>query len=638
MSRTLHPTELDANRPPVPEDRLARLLPAIQVAWADGAVQDGERALILALAEQDGLTATPEAMDRLVRWLDTPPTDEELEQMVRALRQPDRADVDEILARARAVAEADGGFLGIGAVAVEEVRTLDWLEAELAADPRAGVCDLPGRRRSDADAPTGRLSTLLALLDEQRAGTFVFVDHVPRDVTDAWPRTSPRAGERMPPAVFHVPDDEYQAYMDHIVHRYMTSMTPSVWRALKVAMHDDSAPLTDRRLERLLWETPFSRLLVDTLDPVDHRRFGSRVDRAASLGTPLKLDTSHLTGQSGFEGIHVSPAVALMAQQEDGVKLVAIAVGEHVFEPGDGEPWERARLFLTQGCSLALVAGVHATLHFPADSVVGVAREVFPADHPIARLIEGHAYLQLPLNYGVRWNRKSYAVNNPSEVYTALPVPGDAVFEGFSDYYTGIEGNSAYPGYRYPMEAPAFPGPYCAALRAYYDVVLDFCREVVDRVSPDDVAVLRWADALGGLLPGFPDAEAIRDPEVLARALAGFVHGVSIWHSLEHHIYSQIPIRQTPHRLRVAPPVGGEASTSDWERWTTTDLFRQELGRQLFYEAHTLRGMLDADYGFTDPRLQDAVGRFHQALRACESGLPPRYRGLDDVVACSIQF
>ena len=139
------------------------------------------------------------------------------------------------------------------------------------------------------------------------------------------------------------------------------------------------------------------------------------------------------------------------------------------------------------------------------------------------------------------------------------------------------------------------------------------------------------------LLPGFPSQEALRDRETLARALAGFVHGCSIWHSAEHHAYAEIPLHHAPHRLRVAPPTGNDTPTAIDERLSRVDLFRQEMARQMFYEVHTIRRLTDVHYGFREPELQAAAQAFQADLRRCDRAQPDRFIPLDQI-ACSIQF
>ena len=64
---------------------LLSLVPAIYVAWADGRIQDEERATILSLAERHGLAGDPAAMARIERWLHIGLSDDEVEASAREL-------------------------------------------------------------------------------------------------------------------------------------------------------------------------------------------------------------------------------------------------------------------------------------------------------------------------------------------------------------------------------------------------------------------------------------------------------------------------------------------------------------------------------------------------------------------------
>ena len=608
---------------------LLGLLPAIQVAWADGKVHPRERAQVLAIAQREGLDRDPEAMERLVAWLETPPAEALVHQMLEELRTVSGApNAQEVLDWARAVARADGGFLGFRTVSRREKETLAWLEAALIGGAAA--------RRLVAESPKGRLGVLRSLLVERLAATDQHVDWVPQDVADMWPRPCPKSPERMPPAVFAIPQADYREFMAEVVARYIRTLTQGTPRALAVAT-EPAKPLDDDGLARMVWQTCFSRLLVPTLDPVDREVFADVLPRAMAMGEVYKIDHSHLARQTPLPGVQLAPSVGLFVIAGGTLKPVAIAMGGRAFEPRHGESWARARAFFLQGCSLSLVAGIHASLHFPGDSVIAVTREVLPVDHPVARLVEAHAYLQLPLNYGVRWNARSVAWNDQREVYTPFPTSGEGTFEGFADHYVGIEGNSGYPGWRYPMSAPTFPGPYGDFLRAYYAVFLAFCRRVAAHVSPSDAAMARWGAALHELLPGFPSPTELEDPEVLARALTTFVHGASVWHSVEHHVFAELPVRHVPQRLRVDPPTGDDPPVPFGEWMTPTDVFRQEMARQMFYEARPVRTLLEVRYGFAEAELAAAADALFDALQRCDRSLPQRLLPLERI-ACSIQF
>ena len=98
------------------------LYPLVEVAWADGRVDDREREALLAAAAEQGIapgTAVHEAFERLLRDEPTSAVREAWHAWVKALRErvepAEAAKIASGLAsQARAVAEASGGFLGVG--------------------------------------------------------------------------------------------------------------------------------------------------------------------------------------------------------------------------------------------------------------------------------------------------------------------------------------------------------------------------------------------------------------------------------------------------------------------------------------------------------------------------------------------
>lgn len=98
------------------------LFPLVRVAWADGKVQESEREAILQAAEIEGIPRASANYQLLEGWLDAGPTTGLLDtwhNYARALsRELDETSLAAIrhttLARARRIAQAAGGLLGIG--------------------------------------------------------------------------------------------------------------------------------------------------------------------------------------------------------------------------------------------------------------------------------------------------------------------------------------------------------------------------------------------------------------------------------------------------------------------------------------------------------------------------------------------
>lgn len=113
------------------------LVPLIQVAWADGTVQDNERVAILQGAHGKGLEEGSDGYELLQGWLKKQPGDELFtawEAYIKALSaqlndEQNRLLKNQIVGFAKMVANAAGGILGIGKVSATEDKVLHRIEA-----------------------------------------------------------------------------------------------------------------------------------------------------------------------------------------------------------------------------------------------------------------------------------------------------------------------------------------------------------------------------------------------------------------------------------------------------------------------------------------------------------------------------
>jgi len=113
--------------------RALPLLPLVQVAWADGHMQEREKQLILELAE--GRYALEDEGRRLLRnWLQHPPSREYArrgQQALVALCARERHEtltpevLSDVIDLAKEVAEAAGGFFGLRRVAAPEAEAIE---------------------------------------------------------------------------------------------------------------------------------------------------------------------------------------------------------------------------------------------------------------------------------------------------------------------------------------------------------------------------------------------------------------------------------------------------------------------------------------------------------------------------------
>lgn len=112
------------------------LVPLVEVAWADGQIQPDERTAILRAADERGVSASPISRQLLENWLDRRPPATLLEvwrhyskALLKELDPNDRRMMRErVIDSARAIAEAAGGFLGLGSISTAEKAALLDLE------------------------------------------------------------------------------------------------------------------------------------------------------------------------------------------------------------------------------------------------------------------------------------------------------------------------------------------------------------------------------------------------------------------------------------------------------------------------------------------------------------------------------
>ncbi len=117
------------------------LFPLIQVAWADGAVDAKEQAAVLSAAHDSGVLKGSSSHTLIEGWLQLkPPAALEsawsnyVKALVEGMKAEDKALLkNELLGKARSVAEASGGILGMGSkISKSEEDALKKLEAAFA--------------------------------------------------------------------------------------------------------------------------------------------------------------------------------------------------------------------------------------------------------------------------------------------------------------------------------------------------------------------------------------------------------------------------------------------------------------------------------------------------------------------------
>ncbi len=109
------------------------LVPVIHVSWIDGFVTEREREAVVEIARYRGMEKDSPAESMLMDWLENRPPDEFFEKTLRLIRQilltrpkSVRLIREQTLAHyCNVVANASGGFLGIGKVSNEQQKLIE---------------------------------------------------------------------------------------------------------------------------------------------------------------------------------------------------------------------------------------------------------------------------------------------------------------------------------------------------------------------------------------------------------------------------------------------------------------------------------------------------------------------------------
>jgi hypothetical protein len=116
---------------------LLPLVPAVQIAWAEGSVTAAERDLIVKLARSRGIEEGSDADRKLAEWLDARPSELVFANATRLIRamlaSPEAQDLtaDDLVKHCESIAAASGGILGMNRISSRERQLLAALAGEL---------------------------------------------------------------------------------------------------------------------------------------------------------------------------------------------------------------------------------------------------------------------------------------------------------------------------------------------------------------------------------------------------------------------------------------------------------------------------------------------------------------------------
>lgn len=456
-----------------------------------------------------------------------------------------------------------------------------------------------------------------------------------------WPQPCPDHPYGESPGVIHLPVGEWVDWWLRIGSRFMIQwplFTPIYY--LSGLLNPGCKPVTDKEFHEYLTNSMMSRFITPQLDDHDREIFKKDMHPGKEY---FIVDLDPVRVVIPFKGMHVSPTKTLLEKKGDNFEIVSIWIAKTnaLIEPDDKDAWELAKYFVLQGGALCATMVVHPLQHFPMDSINAITKTALPKDHVLFKLLHAHMRFTLPLENAVL-NFKMSLLHDDKwwKTYAPFPGPYDGIRDLLVEGYRGIKNNDSYPPFSYPRRPPKIYSGYGTFLDAYYETIYNFVDDVVKTIPKDDQAVINWADYIHAWIPGFPSGKEILHHKTLTEVVAFYIWDVTVGHTIDHHNYGEMDVRKVPLRLRQAPPSKDTKMKPLKKLQTPIDLMKYKLAMRLFFAPTVLTKLIDVDYNFSNPALNERMKKFKQDLRATEKELADK--GLKYVplegIAASIQF
>lgn len=471
-----------------------------------------------------------------------------------------------------------------------------------------------------------------------------------------WPQPAPDHPMAMAAEVLHLPWSEKLDWYLHSGLNYIGTMLSKLPLAISNGLFKGYVTnMPDSLFSELLTTTIYSKYL---------RR--PTLARHAALAQTLGLAAGHdhfvmdftpMQDIQPYPGMFVAPTVTLWERNgERGLyRPLGISIGhlegdawKHVvLRPDDGDGWSLAKYFVLQGAGHVTTLAGHPATHFPYDTINAITKSSVPMRHVLFKLLFPHLRLALAVDNAVLEGEHSVVSETHGEFYAPYVAGGGEVrqlvaagYVGYphplSKYAKNDPHDPNYPAWTYPMQPREIPSDFGRFLTAYHRTIKDFVREVVSYIlsragtdqGDEEIAYVKvWAHYISPWLRGFPDGDRILDLDangdpLLVSAITAYIWDVSVAHSLDHHSFYGLNPRHTPFRMRMAPPTSKDVPGFDRKKlFNGWDLFKATLAFEMFFKPHNVVLLEDADYGFEQPALQQAVTKFMQALRQTEQEL-----------------
>lgn len=441
----------------------------------------------------------------------------------------------------------------------------------------------------------------------------------PPGVDGPWPQ-APAVDPRFYAPVLNVPVRDRLDHVQHIVSRYLGQLVTELpAAAIRAVQRGRLTLVDDAELARVLTDTSLAQFVSVGLDAASREAFAAVIgddDPADFARMDFTVAPRHLT----LPDVFAEPVLVLVRRAATRWTVAALRVGARVVTPAEGHTWTLAKCYALQAAQTRLVCASHPRLHFPADVINAVTRSVLPASHAIYQLIEPHTRYTLGLHEAVIHHRRSTIHNSQREIYNPFAYRSEGMRDLVAAGHQGVEGNDAWPAWRFGEEFRGEHVPYGRYRRTWREAWDRFASEALAHVDPREALVRAWADHIASWLPGFPNGDAIAEEGCLARAVATYLSCVSTFHTADHHSYAAVALEKMPWRIRRPFPQEGAVEAFDPDTLLTPeDSFRSRLAHPMFFRPSVITSLRDVTYAFTHPDARAAAARWSVAMDALDA-------------------
>lgn len=469
-----------------------------------------------------------------------------------------------------------------------------------------------------------------------------------------WPKANTLAAE-LPAMIKRVPKTHIDDFRTDVVSHYLRTLKSGRAKILLKMLAGDYRlqPVSDLLFVEQLFYGTLSKLLtpVSAKDVAQFPDHLSPDDLFNSEGEPkyLKIDTLSMGRLDPLPGIYSAPSLTLFKRDnhQSGTAL-AIKINGLVLTPDDKNAWELAKYFVLQGALCLITLVTHPRLHFPVDAISAISLTALPKEHLLFKLLAPHTRIQLAINQAVSLQPYSVAHNNQFLPYTPYPGWGNVpvIEEGrgwtglMTDAFSGIEGNSSYPPYTYPLVPEKIWSDFDDFVRGYYKVIFDFVSAVTPHIDVNDPVITYWSNAIAEWVTGFPAHQRIREGDTLARVLTYFIWDVTVAHSADHGAMGHYQQNIFPLRLRVPAPSSKTIPPINRAKLVTfDDTLRNRLCFKMYFgPPQGTQHLYDTWYSFGTNELDNANKKFLRELMSFNERITcRRFIKLEDI-ARSINF